>query len=448
MGQYQTEGANPVACIVLLAMCLVTFFGSGRSAIKAILFTAAIIPAGQVFVIAGLHLIFFRLVIIVGIIRLFMKGENRNFQANNVDKLIILCGLTTVICGIIRGLKPATVGEVLFDWGGYFLVRCLCKGPEDFLQHIRFLALVMIVIALSMCVESVTKHNPFAIFGGVNVIPDIREGRVRCQGPFRIYLLAGCFAATLFPLMVGLWIQGREHRLRAMLGIVGSVLGTYLSNSSGPLICFMAALMGFALWRMRLRMQLLRRGFVVLFVVLALVMKAPVWYVIDRGPFAGASWHRSYLIDQFVQHFTQWAMVGTDYTANWAPAGQVLAVDHNNMDITNNFVVQGIHGGIWQFVLFLAIIISCFKIVGRLVRGSSDGVLKPKMIWAIGIALWGHCTAFIDISYFDQIAVIWYWLIAVIVCFSGYAVSEQIQAASDDREQPSSRLPVNLEVAA
>jgi hypothetical protein len=442
-----TTGVNPVACVALAAMCLVTSFASGRNAIKALLFTSALMPGGQMFIIGGFHLAFFRILILVGVVRLVLRGETSGFQWNRVDKLIIWCGLVAIVCGLIRGIKAVSIGGVFADWGSYFMVRCLCKGPGDFLEHVRFLALLMIAIALSMCVESATRHNPFAILGGVNALPELREGRVRCQGPFRIFLLAGAFSATLFPLMVGLWLQGHPHRTRAALGMVGSVLGTYLSNSSGPLICFMTAIAGFALWPMHDRMKTLRRGCVILILALAVVMKAPVWYIIDRGPFAGASWHRSYLIDQFFQHFTQWALVGTDYTANWAPAGQVLPIDPNNMDITNNYVVQGINGGIWLFGLFLALIVCCFKIVGGLVHGSSDGVLMPKMIWAIGIALAGHCTAFIDISYFDQTAVVWNWLVAVIACFSGYVVSAHLQT-TPDQEHPASELPGQVEVSA
>ncbi len=444
---YIPSGANPVATIALAAMCLVMLTASGRNAIKALLFTAAVIPLGQMFVIGGIHLHFFRILILAGVARLLFRREGRGLQWNVVDKLLIWLGTVEVVCGMIRGIRMVTLGDVFATWGCYFLVRCLCKGPDDLLEHLRFLALLIFGIALCMCVESTTKHNPFAIFGGVPVVPILREGRARCQGPFLNYILAGSFAATLFPLMAGLWLQGRPHRTRAALGMVGSVLGTYFCNSSGPLICFMAAVVGFALWPMRNRMQILRRGCVILIIALALYMKAPVWYLMtDLDPFGGTSWHRSYLIDQFVQHFSQWALIGTDHTANWAPAGQVLAADPNNMDITNNYIAQAISGGIWQFGLFLAIIVCCFRIVGGLVRGNADGVLAPKMRWAIGIALAGHCIAFMDISYFDQISVFWHWLVAVIAGFAGYGVSMHVES-TPDQEDSASELPDELEVA-
>lgn len=35
------------------------------------------------------------------------------------------------------------------------------------------------------------------------------------------------------------------------------------------------------------------------------------------------------------------------------------------------------------------------------------------MVWAFGVSLLGHCLSFLSVSYFDQIIVIWYWLLAV-----------------------------------
>jgi hypothetical protein len=427
--------ANPIACVALLVVCLITLLASGRNAIKALLFTSAIIPMGERFYILGIHVHFFRILILVGVTRLMMRGETQGFQWNKVDKLTMWWAATALLCGFIRGIRGETFGMVFAALGAYFLVRCLCKGPEDFLEHLRFLALVMFGIALCMCVEAKTLHNPFAILGGVDAVPFLRAGRARCQGPFLQFILAGAFSATLFPLMAGLWLQGPPHRRRAVLGMVGTILGTYLCNSSGPLICFLSALVGFALWPMRNHMRLFRRGCVALIIASALVMKAPVWYLMTRlDPFGGTSWHRAYLIDQFFGHITQWFLVGTDYTANWAPGGEVLAVDPDNMDITNNYIMQALRGGIWELGLFLAIIVCCFKIVGGLVRGSSDGVLAPKMRWAIGVALAGHCMAFMDISYFDQIAVFWYWLVAVIAGFSAHVVSSDSLAIIPEQE--------------
>ena len=44
------------------------------------------------------------------------------------------------------------------------------------------------------------------------------------------------------------------------------------------------------------------------------------------------------------------------------------------------------------------------------------------LYWAIGVTLFAHCISFLSIIYFDQMGVIWYWLLAAIsrvVCDEG-----------------------------
>lgn len=411
---------NPLALLFLLVASVVVIACSRRNAVKALLVTAAIVPLGQQLVLLGLHLHFFRILILAGLVRLVVRHEARGFHLILVDKLTIAWVCAEVLCGILRGPKAETFGFAYNALGTYFLVRVLTQDAEDLVAHLRFLALVGLIIGLFMASEAVSHRNAFALLGGVPEIPDLREGRPRCQGPFRHPILAGTFGATLFPLAVGLWFEPSGNKTRALMGLVGSLIITGVSVSSGALLTLMAAILGFALWPMRERMRLFRRGAVVLVLGLALVMKAPVWYLISRVSdlVGGTGWHRSYLIDQFVQHFNEWWLIGTSYTAEWAPAGQVLVVDPNNMDITNHYVAQGVGGGIWMLGLFLAIIVCSFKIVGRTVHGELPNALEPKLVWALGVTLAAHCTAFISISYFDQIQVFWFWLLAIIACLA------------------------------
>jgi O-antigen ligase len=121
-----------------------------------------------------------------------------------------------------------------------------------------------------------------------------------------------------------------------------------------------------------------------------------------------------------------------------------LTVDPKNMDITNNYIMQGIMGGILGLGLFLAIIISCFKIAGRLVR-KRDLPLHPKLVWTFGVCVACHSTAMISISYFDQIQVFWFWLLAV---FASFAVLTQKTAFSVRRpELPVQAMATRREIA-
>jgi hypothetical protein len=100
---------------------------------------------------------------------------------------------------------------------------------------------------------------------------------------------------------------------------------------------------------------------------LALMMNAPVWYLSAKlsEAMGGSGWHRAYLIDQWVAHFGEWWLFGTTYTAHWGPAGETIPGDPNMMDITNHFVMEAVKGGLLKLLLFVAMLVGCFKVIGR-----------------------------------------------------------------------------------
>jgi hypothetical protein len=427
-----SSNVNPVALIFLAVMALIMWQGRRQAAVKALLATAAFLPLGQQVVVAGLHFQFFRILILAGFLRVFSRGETRSFRLNGVDKLFIAWGLTVAISGALR--DPGSImgnhcfGFIFNAFGTYFLIRFLTKDLSEVAGHLRFLVFAAVVVAIAMLYEFITHHDLFAVFGGVPDLLDLREGRFRCQGPFEHPILAGTFMATLFPLLAGLlFLKKRSSdKTLAVVGIVACGFSSYAAASSGALLTFLTAIVGLVLWTMRRHMRLFRRGIVLVVFAMSLVMKSPPWYIIAKlsDRLGGTGWHRAYLIDQAVGHFGEWFLVGTSVTAHWAPSGQVLAADPNNMDITNNYISQGIQGGLLGLGLFLAIIVSCFKIVGRKVR-SQDSPLPPKLIWAFGVSLACHCTAMISIAYFDQIQVFWFWLLGVFACMSVPTRSER-----------------------
>jgi hypothetical protein len=182
------------------------------------------------------------------------------------------------------------------------------------------------------------------------------------------------------------------------------------------MLSLLAVMVGFGLWFFRTQMRLFRWGLLLLLVSLELVMEADVWWVIARlsNLVGGTGWHRSFLIDQAIKHFDEWWLVGSAYTAHWASAGQVLVADRNNMDITNHYVFEGLGGGIWKLGLFIAMIVKGFKTVGALVKPKAGLPWTRRMfIWSMGVCLGAHCVSFLSISYFDQIVVMWYWLLAI-----------------------------------
>jgi hypothetical protein len=427
-----SSGLNPLAVVLLLLGGLLLLVSSRQNGLKALLGVALLIPMGQQFLVLGLHFSFFRVLIAVGLMRVFLRGDHHGFAMKKVDKLFIAWALIGVVCGAIRGMKAEYLGAAYDSLGIYFVVRILTKEPKDVLSPLRFLCLLSLVVAGVMCVETATHRNPFSIMGGVPLVDAVREGRVRCQGPFQHPIAAGTFGGCFFPLMIGLWLQGGSGRGAALAGIIGCIVITITAVSSGALMCVMAACIGLFLWRARNRMRLFRRAVVALLIALTIVMKAPVWYLIAKVSdlVGGGGWHRSYIIDLCVHHFSSWWLVGDSYSKRWSPDYTGIVGDPNSLDITNYYVAQCAAGGIWMFAAFIAIITCCFQIVGRLVHSDENLPWKRTFIWTFGVCLAAYCTSFISSGVANQSGVFWHWLLAVVAGLPAYVASGDGAAVS------------------
>jgi hypothetical protein len=217
------------------------------------------------------------------------------------------------------------------------------------------------------------------------------------------------------PLFVGLWFHSLRDRLLAASAILSATFIVITSSSSGPLLAYLMGMVGLTCWAFRSNMRAIRWGIVVLLLSLHAYMKAPVWFLIARvsNLVGGGGWHRSELIDTAIRHFNEWWLMGTTYTAHWMP--YALAINPNTADITNQFISEGLSGGILSMCLFIWMIVQCFKMNGMAAHNDTQFSLPERfMIWSLGCALLGHVASFLSVTYFDQIIIFWYLVIAMI----------------------------------
>jgi hypothetical protein len=411
----------PFGLLFLVIMIVLTWCLPRRFALIPLMITTCYMPLGQMFVIAGFHFQFIRILLVVGWCRAFIRSEAGGLKLSRLDKLFIYWALVTLVVGTLTqpsmGRFINRSGEVYNAVGTYFLIRWWVRDLDDVIQVVRVMGFMVVPLAISMIVEKSTGRNAFAVFGGVPEITAERDGSLRCQGAFRHPILAGTYAATLFPLFVGLWFQPGRNKLPAIIGCCSSIVATITASSSGSVLALLSAIVGFALWHFRYRMRAFRWGIVAMLVALSLSMKAPVWYVFAKMSdiAGGTGWYRSYIIDQAVRHFNEWWLVGSTYTAHWAPGGEVMIGNPGNMDIINNYVNEGLGGGILKLGLFVAMIVACYKIIGRWThRQDSVPISRRIFVWSLGVCLTTHCISFLSVVYFDQIIVMWFWILAVI----------------------------------
>lgn len=403
-----------------VGMGLLLMFLPRRYAVVPMVMITCFMTIGQQVNVMGATFTIVRILVLLGWIRVILRGEIKSLRLNGIDYTLLIWAASSVIVPTIR--EPTTdmlVNRMGFAYnaaGLFFLFRSVIRDIDDIERVIKIISVIIIPLALAMILESTTTRNVFAFFGGVPEFTSVRDGQIRCQGPFRSPILAGTLGATVVPLCISLWFSKACKKSIVILGFVSASIITATSSSSGPATSYILGLIAFLFWPLRRNMRTVRWIIVLSLGLLHFViMKAPVWYLIAKmsGFIGGTGWHRSYLIDQAIKYFNEWWLIGTDYTAHWMPYAQWT--NPNMADITNQFIAEGVNGGLITMVLFILMIAYCFRKIGVELPGmerhsKSSGVI----VWGMGVTLFSHVMSFLSVTYFDQIIVIWYLLLAMI----------------------------------
>jgi hypothetical protein len=414
-----TETSFTLVTFILLCLGVILVLALPRKRILLPFFAIGLlVPGSQVLVVPGMHLAVYRLMLLAIWLRIIfgkwvLRNDTYSFAMNALDKVFIAWALSNAIMYSILWQEVAALinrlGFLSISLGVYFMLRFIIRDRDDVIFAIRSLAFATIPVAVAMIYEHFTGQNLISfLLGAGQQLADIRNDRVRAQGPFAHAIVAGTFGAMLIPLFIGLWREGKGNRLRASLGLICSGLISVTSASSTPVMTCIAAIVGFCFWPLRHRMRPLRWAFLMSLVVLQIVMKAPVWFLINRvsGFIGGTGWHRAELIDQFIWRFPEWALIGTQNNADWGL---------DMWDAINAYVRAGVEGGLLTFILFLSVIVMAYKRLGQ-ARAIAEQLdpWNEFFLWSFAVSLFCNCIAFFGIIYFDQSAVAWYCLLVMI----------------------------------
>jgi hypothetical protein len=408
---------HPAVLIAMLLAVVLIFLLPRKYVIIPVISTIMLVPLGQLVLIGGLHFFIYRFLIFALVARMIVTKftSTEGLFGEHLDKLDLVFTLWAVCRAAATVLlfreSGALVNQCAFlldAIGGYFMLRCLIRDREDIYRCIRVFACVACLIAISMTYERITGNNPFGWLGGVRDSSEVREGAIRSQGPFQHEILAGVFGAIILPMMFLLWTSGKSKVL-SILGALASVAIAITSASSTALLAYFAGFAAICFWPMRRRMRLVRWGFVALIVALQCAMKAPVWFLIQRVGIVGGSsgYHRAKLVDDFIMHFRDWWLIGTNANASWGD---------NMWDLCNQYVQEGENGGLLTFIFFVALIVICFSRIGKARKAAqlAENKADEWYFWLFGATLFTHMVAYLGISYFDQMRFSWFALIAMI----------------------------------
>jgi len=404
---------NPVGLFILLVLgvCMLSF--SRCWAVLPMLVMACFVSSAQRIVVAGFDFDFIRILVLFGAIRVLIRNEYVSFQWRPLDRAVLLWGLSAALFYTLRlASMSAFVNRLGFCFdaiGMYLLFRCLIRSWQDVDRVVKGLLWISIPLVFLFLIENRTGRNMFSVFGGVPAVTVVREGRLRCQGAYSHAILAGCFWASILPLFVVRWWKSNKDRLGAVVGALAAFIIVLCCASSTPILAVLCGIIGGMTFCFRRQMRLIRWAAMFILLALHVVMNAPVWHLISRVSAVGGStaWHRSNLIDQTIEHFTDWCFMGCSgpTVASWG----VWAAD-----VTNQYILEGINGGSVTMCLFVYCIVIAYREVGKIWRRQSRQSYELGLAWTLGVCLFVHCVCFVGVSYFGQIIILWYVLLAII----------------------------------
>jgi len=404
---------------------LLFFFGCATALIvvprsfapSALLVGSIYMTLGQGIEVLSVRLPVYRMMLIVGIVRVLFRREKFSGNLNKVDCLVILWGTWVIFASLFHDQEKY---GLIFACGNvfnlvviYFLFRIWCSNIEIIRTLVATTAVILTPIAVEMCYERMSGRNMFAVLGGVPDLVPIRQGNLRAQGPFLHAILAGTVGATCIPLFIGLL---SKHRIIATLGIISGAVMTFTSSSSGPVMSLLLGVGSVALYQYRKNIKVIRFGIVTVYSLLMIVMKQPPYYLISRIDLSGGStgWHRSFLIEQTFKHFSEWWLFGTDKTRHWMPM-QGIAHDPQHTDITNYYIGFAVLAGLPSMSAVIMILVFSFIWIGRM-TAKTMGTCGDHtfMIFCLGSCLFSHAMTGISVAYFDQ-SMIFFWMAVALI---------------------------------
>jgi len=408
--------ASSMTLVVLLATLLASvlvLFLPRKYAVAPILVAVFLTPVGQQILVGGFHLYVMRFIILAGSIRLlavkvFARKPLFPGGLNSIDKAFCLWAFARGLAAMLLFRQGgAVVNQVAFwldAFGTYFIFRHFLQDGEDVLRATKQFAHVAVILAACMLFEYMTRVNLFSYINSFVIVPWIRNGSVRAQGVSANSITAGAIGATLLPLFFWLWKSGKA-KLWGTIGLAASTIISLTSLASTPITGFLAGILALCLWLIRRHMRVIRWGIVFAVLGLAMVMKAPVWFVITKINVAGGdSWDRANLLDQTVRHFSDWWLWGTKDNVNWGDF---------TWDQCNQFAAEGLQGGLATLILFLVVLYLAFSRIGKS-RKLLEGKPEEWFFWCLGAALFAHVIVFMGIDYFDQTRTLWFIFLAMI----------------------------------
>ena len=433
MDFYNQTVVHPLGLAALSLCSVIAFFISRQWIVLPVLLLACFVSAAQRIVVIDLDFSFMRILTIVILVRAIVRSE-WNIRLTPIDyalfvwvfvRLVMYTILWRDTSALILGL-----GRTLDFAGLYLVFRISIQSLRSFRVVGLSICMIAVPTAALFIVEGQTGRNLFSFLGGVPEMTIIRDGRLRCQGPFPHSILAGVFWSALLPFVMMMWRQPGTGKALTILAASTTGIIVFLTASSTPIGTLLATLAFFALVFARQYLSYLRWGVVGMLVLLQLTMNQPVYHLIARIRIVSGStgYHRYLLIHNFFTRIDEWFVTGVRSTAHWGFGQQ---------DVTNQFIAEAVVGGILTFTAFIVLLVLAFRGVGKFLRYAPRGSQAELYGWAVGTSLAAQCVGFIGVTYFGQIFTALFLPLAMASTL--WALGSQAKMVDDQRRKSALR---------
>jgi hypothetical protein len=423
---------HPLVAVGMLIAIVLILTVPRKTGIVPFLFAVLMIPIGQVVVIGGVHFTMMRILILAGLARAAWpkasSSESRfvtGFSA--IDQVVVLWTVSAFIVITLQWMNAqrliASLGDFVDALGSYLVLRFLIPDGEAIRRTVKVLAAICVIHGICMINEQITGLNVFNLIGGVNIPVEttIRNGQLRSSGVMGP-LGEGVFAGVLVPLFLWLWTE-RNSRMAAVAGLAGATAMLITTHASTPWMACGGALLGLSFWSLRKQMRIVRWGIVLILVALHLYMKSPVWHLISDVNLTGdsSSYHRYFLVDATIRHFSDWWLLGYKYYDKWG---------WDMWDTSNLFVATALSGGLVSLAFLIAAFSRSFGAIGTARKQVNGDRRQEWPLWCWGSTLFAVVLSCFGVafSYHLQIE-----LFALLACIS-VATFEARRAAVQSAE--------------
>lgn len=374
-----------------------------------------------------------RFVVVVLLLRCLFSDDIRGkFVWCRLDTFVSLNVAVCVVAYFITGDQPASLiiesrgGFVMDTWCAYMAARLIVTDRTRLISLIKCIGVFLAPLAILGVIESTTGWQPFAPlrrfspwFAGETGVSQGRYGFARAVGPFSHAILFGGGFAMFLPLIYYLRYQKNSWRSYAYVLSGIALLGALSSMSSGPWVMTLAAMLCLGIEKHRQRLKFLLMFSVLSCILIGIASNRPFYHVVVdlANPLGGAGWHRAKLIDLAIEHFDEWWMVGYgDRDPGWGPdLGMVRT------DVTNEFILAGTRYGILGIIGLCAVVAQAFRDLASTHKKRAQPAMK-SLCWAFGTLLFAVVVTWMSVSFFGQLATLFYCCLGMIgsLCSSNF----------------------------